>query len=258
METCKWKRLYPLFHQASVSNCIWQALKLRNILRNKCECSLEILVTLPLVRWAPPPKGNITSELWPKFFQDTTHLHCEKLFAAALKCLGPPFSDTICHAEPLFLHPLLGTESNSKQRFYSVTAMCHVTEKQRPREELEDSGFSAIIHSFRWQWSVSALAGVFVKAPGRTPSDKEGDLWAASGFPEMSFPKVKACRNLFYTGHQVISLEMIKSLSQNNYYLCFIYMNTAIMITAKNAYDVYERNQTNVINEDGQSRSVQS
>lgn len=49
------------------------------------------------------------------------------------------------------------------------------------------------------QQSVSALAGVFMKALRRTKSDKVQDPWAASGLPERNFPKVTTCSHLFYT-----------------------------------------------------------
>lgn len=89
-------------------------------------------------------KGNVTSELWPKFFQDrffTTHLPCEKLFATALKCLGPPFSDTICHAEPLS-SILFRVQSLIQSSVFRVSRPCVMSlKRQRPQEELEESDF---------------------------------------------------------------------------------------------------------------------
>lgn len=236
MKCSNWQRLYPLLHQPSVSNCIWHPLELRNILRNQCEnLTLEILVTLPLLRWALPQKGNVTSELWPKFFQYRsfiTHLHSEKLFAAALKCLGPPFTDTICLAEPLF--PILfWVQSLIQSSVFIVSQPCVMSlKKQRPQEEPEDFGFSAIIQSFRWQCSkASRLWQEFLWKHRREQNQTNKEIW----FPREELFKRSQCGVTYFTRgaryHQVISLEIIQQ-GLNPYFkldivfVLFIWMHT--------------------------------
>lgn len=129
-----------------------------------------------------------------------------------------------------FPNPLLGAESNSKQCFYSVTAMCHVAEKTKaPRRAggLWILCYYSVIQ-MTVQQSVSALAGVFVKAPERTKSDKQGDLVSQRG----AFQKVTVWSNLFYTGCQVSpghiprnNSARPKSIFQMRYCFCLIYMN---------------------------------
>lgn len=143
--------------------------------------------------------------------------------------MGPPFSDTICHAEPLS-SILFWVQSLIQSSVFIVSQPCVMSlKKQRPQEEPEDFGFSAIIQSeMTVQQTVSALAGVFVKAPERTKSDKQGDLVSRRG----AFQKVTVWSNLFYTGRQASPGHIprnnsvrLKSIFQMNYCFCLIYMN---------------------------------
>lgn len=201
--------------------------------------SFKIIVTLPLVRWALPQKGNITSELWPKFFQDrffTTYLQCEKLFAAALKCLGPPFSDTICHAEPLS-SILFWVQNLIQSSVFILSQPCVMPLKNKgPKKSWRTLDF-LLLFSHSDDSGVFLLWQGFLSKPrGEQRQTKKKICEQPLVYQRWAFQRLKHVVTYFTLGtrqHQVISLEIILSLSQSNYYFCFIYMNTAIMITAK-------------------------
>lgn len=94
--------------------------------------------------------------------------------------------------ESLFTNgALLGSESNSKQCFYSVKAVCRVASKTKAQRSPGEVRFSSFIHSLRKSAAQGFCCGrSFQKALGGKNRTTDQDQQRLHTFSGRSFPKV--------------------------------------------------------------------